>query len=99
MLEKQLNENFGKKVRTERERSGISLRKLASLLEMSPSYLSKLERGLVAPPSDKFIEQISEILDIDKDSLMASAGKVSSDVVSKIIKNPEIAERIRTNSY
>ncbi len=99
MSQSEINGNFGKEVRSERERSGISLRRLASLLDMSPSYLSKLERGLVAPPSDKFIESMSEILNIDRDHLMASAGKVSSDIVGKIIKNPKIAHKIRDDGY
>lgn len=99
MSESGTNENFGREVRGERERSGISLRKLASLLDMSPSYLSKLERGLVAPPSEKFIESMSEILNIDRDYLMASAGKVSRDIVGKIIEDPSIARKIREEGY
>jgi len=90
--------NFGKEVRQEREKNGISLRKMASLVEMSPSYLSKLERGLVAPPSEKFIESMSSILNIDRDRLMAFAGKVSSDIIGKIIENPDIAKKIRNES-
>ena len=48
--------------------------------------------------SEKFIESMSSILNIDRDRLMAFAGKVSSDIIGKIIENPDIAKKIRSES-
>lgn len=39
------NKFVGRNLRINREHEGISLRKMATLLEVSPSFLSQLERG------------------------------------------------------
>lgn len=88
-------ETFGTIIRNLREESGVSLRKLAKLLEMSPAYLSKLERDLLPPPSEEYICSMAEVLETDKDSLLAKAGKVAPDVIQKIIATPKLAADIR----
>ena len=82
-------------IRNLREESGVSLRKFAKLLEMSPAYLSKLERDLLPPPSEEYICSMADVLETDKDCLLAKAGKVAPDVIRKIIQPPQIASDIR----
>lgn len=89
------SDTFGKTVRYLREQNGVSLRKLAKLLEMSPAYLSKLERDLLPPPSEEYICSMADFLETDKDRLLAKAGKVAPDVIQKIVEAPEIASDIR----
>lgn len=63
---------------------------------MEPSYLSKVERDEVAPPSEATILRLAEALDEDPDLLLAMAGKVSSDLRMVILKRPQLfAELIR----
>lgn len=90
-------ESFGKVVRGLREEAGISLRKFALLLEMSPAYLSKLERDILPPPSTEYICVMADVLDAGKDELLAKAGRVAPDVLQKIIDRPELAESIRSS--
>jgi transcriptional regulator with XRE-family HTH domain len=63
---------------------------------IQPSYLSKVERGEVPPPSEKTTRKLADELGVDSDVLLAMAGKVSSDLQEVIRKRPELfAELIR----
>ncbi len=73
-----------------REDASFSLRKVAERLDIEPSYLSKVEREEVAPPSERTIVKLAEILGEDPDVLLALAGKVSSDLVEIIRKRPRL---------
>ena len=53
-----------------------SLRRVAQKIGLEPAYLSKVERGLVAPPSEAKIVALAHVLDEDPDFLLALAGKV-----------------------
>ena len=67
----------------------FSLRKVAKRIKVEPSYLSKVERELVAPPSEVTIIALAKALDEDPDFLLALANKVPSDVLTIIMKRPE----------
>jgi len=92
---------FGDFVRERRENlrktdPGFSLRKVAERIEVQPSYLSKVERGDVAPPSEATILRLAEELEVDGDVLLALAGKVSTDLKEVIRRRPQLfAELIR----
>ncbi len=63
---------------------------------IEPAYLSKIERGDVAPPSEATTLRLAQELDADPDWFLALAGKVSSDLQEIIRKRPELfAELIR----
>ncbi len=73
-----------------------SLRQVAQRIDVEPSYLSKIERGEVAPPSEATTVKLAKELGEDPDVLLAMAGKVSSDLQEIIRKRPELfAELIR----
>ena len=67
-----------------------SLRQVAQKVELEPSYLSKVERDLVPPPSEMKIARLADVLGVDRDALLAMAGKVSSDLLDAIQKRPEL---------
>ena len=93
--------DFGTFVRNKREalRKGdptFSLRKVAERIGVQPSYLSRVERGLEAPPSEETIIRWADEINVDRDVMLAIAGKISSDLVRAIRKRPELfAELIR----
>ncbi len=83
-----------KRLRQEDRR--YSLRQVAKRIDVEPSYLSKIERGEVAPPSEATTVKLAKELGEDPDVLLAMAGKVSSDLQEIIRKRPELfAELIR----
>jgi transcriptional regulator with XRE-family HTH domain len=57
---------------------------------VEPSFLSKVERGETAPPSEEKILALARVLEEDPDVLLAMAGKVSSDLQRAIRKRPEL---------
>jgi len=87
---------FGERVRAARRAHGISLRAFASIIEISPTYLSKIERGELPPPATDRILSIASNLDEDGDELMGLAGKIAPDVVGIMLQHPvEYAALVR----
>ena len=78
-------ERFGARVRRLRMQQGIGLRKFAKAVDMSPTYLSKVERDEFSPPAENKVRAIAKALDQDPDELLALAGRVA-DELSEIIK-------------
>ena len=93
--------SFGDHVREVREQKRkddprFSLRQVAARVGIEPTYLSKLERGELAPPSEETTRRIADDLGEDPDMLLALAGKVSSDLQAIIRRRPRLfAELIR----
>ncbi len=92
---------FGEYLREKRERlrqddRRFSLRKVAGRIGIEPAYLSKIERDVIAPPSEATTVKLARELDEDPDMLLAMAGKVSSDLQEIIRKRPKLfADLIR----
>ena len=92
---------FGDYIRSRREElratdRRFSVRQVAERIEVEPSYLSKVERGEVAPPSEATITRLAHELGEDADVLLALAGKVSKDLQAVIRKRPRLfADLIR----
>jgi transcriptional regulator with XRE-family HTH domain len=100
-IEHMRDTDYGDHVRKVRERllagdRSYSLRQVAERVGIEPAYLSKIERGEVAPPGEDTIVRLAEELGEDKDVMLALAGKVSSDLREIIRARPKIfAELLR----
>ena len=86
---------FGDYVRRRREAlreddASYSVRQMAQRIGVEPSFLSKVEREEVAPPSEAEIVALAAELGEDPDVLLALAGKVSSDLQQAIRHRPEL---------
>ena len=84
---------FGQFIRARRELlrktdPRYSVRQVAKRMGIQPSYLSKVERGEVSPPSEETTRKLAHELGVDSDMLLAMAGKVSSDLQDVIRKRP-----------
>ena len=94
-------QTFGAYIRRKRltlreEKLDYSLRRVALAVELEPSFLSKVERELVPPPSEAKIKALARVLNEDPDILLALAGKISTDLHDTIRKRPrQFAELIR----
>jgi len=92
---------FGARTRQIRERlrasdRRYSLRQVARRIGVEPAYLSKIERGAAAPPSEATTLRLAAELGEDPDVFLAMAGKVSSDLKEIIRKRPKLfADLIR----
>ena len=76
-----------KKLRTEK---CVSIKKLAPDLDLSYTYISKLENSK-SLPSKEVIEKIARYFEYSIDELMISAGKLPKDVEEIITQNPKEA--------
>jgi transcriptional regulator with XRE-family HTH domain len=85
---KEPNETFGLRIRRLREERGIGLRRFATKIKVSPTYLSKIERGELPPPAEDKVIAIASELDQDPDILLAMADRVASDVCGVILRYP-----------
>ena len=92
---------FGGHVRALRENArrhdrAFSVRQVARRIGVEPAYLSKIERGLVPPPSEAATRRLAAEIGEDPDVLLALAGKVSSDLREIILRRPRLfAELLR----
>jgi len=89
------NKKFGDRLRELREAKlktnpTFTLRKFAESVGISPTFLSKVERGEFDPPKAEKIIKIANLLDVDSDELLSLAGKVDPEL-EKIIKEQPTA--------
>ena len=96
-----MSKTFGSYVRKRREEllkgsPDYSVRKLARQIGVQPSYVSKVERDEMPPPSEATVVRLAEALHEDPDVLLALAGKVSADLRQVILQRPKLfADLIR----
>ncbi|MEK5395969.1 helix-turn-helix domain-containing protein [Paenibacillus sp. FSL K6-2859] len=75
-----MDENLlGQFIAEKRKTKGMSLREIAEKAELSPSQLSKIERGLVKSPNEDTLDRISYALNEDRNAIYALAGKLNND--------------------
>ena len=96
------NPKFGRRIRElreERKRTDprFSLRKFAAAVGISPTFLSKVEKGEFGPPAPERIKKMADLLEVDADELLALADRVDPEL-SEIIKDEPkaMADFLRT---
>src|SRR5438128_1251926 len=88
--------HFGQFVRDRRTAKGLSLRKFAEMVGVSPTYVSQVEQGNCDPPTAERVRRMAEVLGENVDELSALAGRVPEDLPAIIRRNPTpIAEFLR----
>ena len=89
---------FGGYIRQWREEHRVGLRRFAKAVGVSPTFISKMERG--GPlPGEETIRNMAHILGQDPDALLAMADKVAADVQAIIIKEPAYARFLRAHAH
>ena len=88
--------SFGQILRDMRIDVGVGLRELARLIDKSPGYLSDVENGRVAPPSEALIVHIARAMNLDKQKLLIAARKVDPELSDYVAQQSEIADFLRT---
>jgi len=81
---------FGKLLKQLRLKKGVSIKKLAPILGLNYTYISKIENSKTTP-SEEVVEKISKYFGYDSDDLLIKAGKMPPDVVDILKNNPEKA--------
>lgn len=87
---------FGEVLREKRMNKGLSLRKFAQLVGISPTYLSQVEQMNVDPPTADRVKRMAEILGENEDELNALAGRVAEELPEIINEEPtEVPDLLR----
>ncbi|MFQ6122862.1 MAG: helix-turn-helix domain-containing protein [Dehalococcoidales bacterium] len=89
-------QEFGARLRELRIQAGLTQRELANKINVDFSYLSKIENGVLPPPSDKVILRLAEALNADKDELLTLAGRIPPDIV-QMLKNRKTLQLLRSD--
>jgi len=89
---------YSKRLKEYRKRKGSTIRKCAELLEISPTYLVRLEDGTTPPPSEKVRQKILEVLGLnieDTFSVSTRERELRIKIKYKIMEAPlEALEKI-----
>lgn len=83
---------FGSRVREIREARGFTQRELADRLNVSVSYISKVENERLHfgdYPSEKFIHKLADELNADEDELLILTDRVPPSIRQRIRERPE----------
>lgn len=88
---------FGQRVKQPRLERGLTQASLASKLEVSMSYICKVENEKLHIgdyPSEKFIHKLAGELKTDEDELLLLADKVPAAIRKRIRQRPELFRQI-----
>lgn len=77
-------------IKSQREKTGKSLRDIAGACDVAPAYLSRVENGIV-PPSDQLLEKLALVLDTSLDELLLLAGRLPAALRTLIEREPDRA--------
>ena len=89
---------FGSRLRTLRERRGLSIREIADAVGVSTTYVSFVERGLCKPPTPTRLIALAVTLGENPDRLLLAAGHLPPDVEAIIRHRPELIDSIRASA-
>ena len=89
---------FGTWLRELRIQAGLTQRELAAKVNIDFTYLSKIENGVLPPPSNKVLLRLAEVLNVDQDELITLAGRVPGDIV-RLLKDREALQLLRSERF
>ena len=85
---------FGRRIKQAREALGIRQRAMADSLKISPSYLSRIERGREPPPDPRIIRKLVRLLNCDPDELYSLAKTVDPELLA-FVRTPQVLAFLR----
>jgi len=89
-------EKLGPRLKRVRQERGLSLRELAKKIDVSATYLSRVENCLESStPTEKTIRALADALGDAFDELMQLAGRVPEDVEKLIKADPQMPMMLR----
>jgi len=87
--------NFGETIRELRVAQGLGLRETATKIEISPAYLSRIERDKESPPRPEIIKKLAKVLAADPDVLFRLSSSTDPDIVDYLHYQSEVMNLLR----
>ena len=95
----EISKNLGLRIKELREKRGLTQLKLAEILNMEASNLSKIERG-VQIPKEESLENISKALEVEVKELFDYSHLADKDsLITKINKILELSDEKTVQKY
>lgn len=94
--------DFGETLRNLRLAQDLGLRETATMVGISPAYLSRIERGKENPPKPEIIKKLSKVLAADPDVLFRLSSSTDPEVANYIHEQPGVIKLLRyikTNNF
>jgi len=88
---------FGERVRELRKTKNLTLRDMATKVEIDFTYLSKIENGKLDfsdYPSEKLIRRLAKALGGDVDELLLLAEKIPDEIRKRVVERPDVFRKI-----
>jgi transcriptional regulator with XRE-family HTH domain len=88
---------FGQTIRKLRKAKNLTLRDLASKVEVTFTYLSKIENEKLdfgSYPSEEVIRKLARALNADADELLLSAQKIPDDIRKRVLQRPDAFRKL-----
>lgn len=86
---------FGDTIRELRLAQDLGLRETASKVGISPTYLSRIERGKERPPSPTVIKELAKSLAADPDVLFRLSSSTDPEIVDYLHSRPAVMNLLR----
>lgn len=83
-----MSESFGIMLRDKRRATGISQRRLAELVGVDFSYISKLENGRLPAPAADTVVRMADAIGCPREELLSAAQKLPGEVGAALSANP-----------
>ena len=87
--------NFGETIRELRVAQNLGLRETASIVNISPTYLSRIERGKECPPRPEVIKELAYVLAADPDVLFRLSSSTDPEIVTFLHDKPAVMNLLR----
>lgn len=91
-----MSKTLGQRIRRTRTQRDLGLREMARLVDISPTYLSRVETDEEQnPPAEETLKKIAEVLGENLGELMHLAGRVPSDVDEIVREDAAMPDALR----
>ena len=90
---------FGERIRELRQGKHLTLRDLAADVNVTFTYLSKIENQKLSYgefPSEEMILKLAKALEADPDELMLLAEKIPDAIRQRVLERPEVFRKMAT---
>ena len=90
---------FGETIRSLRQERNLSQRELAAKVDVTFTYISKIENHKLdfgEHPSEEMICKLAEALEEDADTLLILAEKVPPLIKQRVMERPDVFRKIAT---
>lgn len=91
--------DFGKYLRSLREKKGLSMGKLAKLAGISQPYISQIESGQRGIPSPEILKKLHRPLNVSYADLMDYAGYLSHEEAVELAEKEYEEEKLRREEF